>query len=363
VTVRPFSRFNALPRWIRAPGVLLLGTLGGMLALRIGAPLPWLLGPLLAVAACALLGMEGGVPDQVRKGGQAMAGFCVGLFFTPVVAERVLALGWLMVLGSLCSILASVAMALALARAGKCDRSTAYFAMLPGGLAEMAGFARQFDANVALVSLSQMLRVVIIVITLPSLLLALGTDAGVDSATAGPEMGYGMAAAGVALAAAIAMAMQRLRIFNPWLLGGLAAGIAFGLLLPSSLYAPQLLRIAAQIAIGAALGVRFRRALMRGVHGRFLPATMVATLALIGVNCGLAWLFSAYVPLAAGALATAPGGIAEMSLTAQAMHLSPPLVTAWQLVRILMVALLAGPLYSWYRRVVPAAAPPRPDPR
>jgi len=326
---------------------------------RMGVPLPWLLGPLLAVAACSLLGMESGLSDHVRKAGQAMAGFSVGLFFTPQVAERVLALGWLMLLCSLCSILASVAIALVLARVGGCDRGTAYFAMLPGGLAEMAGFARQFDANVALVSLSQTLRVVVIVILLPSLLLALGAQAGSGGPGVRPEMGYGMAAAGVALATVLALALQRMHIFNPWLLGGLAAGIGFGLLLPAPLYAPPLVRISAQVAIGTALGVRFRWSLMRGTRARFLPATILATVALIAVNCGLAWLFSAYVPLATGMLATAPGGIAEMSLTAEAMHLAPPLVTAWQLVRILLVALLAGPLFLRYRRLVPAAAQPR----
>jgi len=43
-----------------------------------------------------------------------------------------------------------------------------------------------------------------------------------------------------------------------------------------------------------------------------------------------------------------PGGIAEMSLTAETLHLAVALVTAMQTLRILLVLFLAEPVYRWW---------------
>jgi len=44
-------------------------------------------------------------------------------------------------------------------------------------------------------------------------------------------------------------------------------------------------------------------------------------------------------------LGMVPGGIAEMSLTAEALDLLVPLVTAMQVLRLLLVLFLAAPVY------------------
>jgi len=44
-------------------------------------------------------------------------------------------------------------------------------------------------------------------------------------------------------------------------------------------------------------------------------------------------------------LGMVPGGIAEMSLTAEALNLLVPLVTAMQVLRLLLVLFLAGPVF------------------
>ena len=50
-------------------------------------------------------------------------------------------------------------------------------------------------------------------------------------------------------------------------------------------------------------------------------------------------------------LGTAPGGIAEMSITAQVLQLGVPVVTAFQVCRLVAVLLIVGPMYGWlYRR-------------
>ena len=49
-------------------------------------------------------------------------------------------------------------------------------------------------------------------------------------------------------------------------------------------------------------------------------------------------------------LATAPGGIAEMAITAQVLQLGVAVVTAFQVCRLVAVLLLAEPLFGWLER-------------
>lgn len=46
-------------------------------------------------------------------------------------------------------------------------------------------------------------------------------------------------------------------------------------------------------------------------------------------------------------LATSPGGIAEMSITAKLLQLGAPMVTAFQVCRLVAVLLLLELLYRW----------------
>ena len=44
-------------------------------------------------------------------------------------------------------------------------------------------------------------------------------------------------------------------------------------------------------------------------------------------------------------LALAPGGVAEMSITAQVLQLGVPLVTAFHVIRMILVVVLSAPLF------------------
>ena len=64
-------------------------------------------------------------------------------------------------------------------------------------------------------------------------------------------------------------------------------------------------------------------------------------------------------------LATAPGSITEMSITAQALHLNVPVVTAFHVVRILLVIMSVSPVFAALRRlgvIVPPHRPLSPEP-
>jgi uncharacterized membrane protein AbrB (regulator of aidB expression) len=62
-----------------------------------------------------------------------------------------------------------------------------------------------------------------------------------------------------------------------------------------------------------------------------------------GFGLVLAWTFGLHP--ATMALATAPGGMAEMAITASVLGLGAPVATAFHVLRYVAVLLLTGPLW------------------
>src|SRR6185295_12050865 len=101
-----------------------------------------------------------------------------------------------------------------------------------------------------------------------------------------------------------------------------------------------------QILIGYNVGTRFRRDALKqlpvvAVVGIGIILLLVATMALYAL--GLSSLFD--MDFAVAILSASPGGTAEMAATAQILHLPVALITAFHLVRAVLVNGLAT--YYW----------------
>ena len=114
---------------------------------------------------------------------------------------------------------------------------------------------------------------------------------------------------------------------------------------------PVALTNAAQLVIGVSLGVRFSPAFVRGAP-RWLGSVALATLVMMALcaafGTALAWATGLHP--ATLMLGTSPGGIAEMAITAKVLQLGVPVVTAFQVCRLVAVLILAEPLYRWLGR-------------
>ena len=68
-------------------------------------------------------------------------------------------------------------------------------------------------------------------------------------------------------------------------------------------------------------------------------------IASVAAGALLAWFFD--LPIATMILATSPGGLAEMTITAQALQISVPLVVAFHLFRVVVVNIGTQHIYSF----------------
>ena len=354
---------------VRVVLTLALAGLAAGLCLKLQTPLPWMIGPLLATGAATMLGGPTASWMPLRHGGQWVIGCALGLYFSPQVIAVLAGLWWVVALGAVWALGLGVLVGAWLhrlhARPGLfhmpgLSRITTYFASPIGGASEMTLMGERYGARPDLVASAHSLRVLLVTLIIPFGLQWAGLH-GIDlNVPAARQLDWPGLAGLAALTGLGCWVMHRLRQTNPWLMGALVVSLlitASGVNLSAL---PPWLTNAAQLVIGISLGVRFTPGFVH-MAPRWLASIALTTLTMICLCAGFAWLLAQAAGLhwATLLLATSPGGIAEMAITAKVLKLGVPVVTAFHVVRLLVVLVLAEPIYRWcYQR-----SPGQPSPQ
>ncbi|MEO8485198.1 MAG: AbrB family transcriptional regulator [Betaproteobacteria bacterium] len=345
------ERLARVGRWALT---LALGALAGWGCARLHTPIPWMLGPLFSIALLRMIGAPLAVPLPVRYAGQWIIGTSLGLYFTPHVVHLVAGLWYLLVAGAIFAIGLGYVSGLALSRLTGLDKTTGIFASVPGGAAEMSILGERFGGRVDMIAAAQSLRILIVVAIVPTAITALGVH-GADVYEPGAKTFVATGFAMLLMATLSGgLVFQAIGLPNAFVLGALAVAIPMTAVEIDLSSMPTLASNAGQLFIGCALGARFGPDFVSRAH-RFVAAVAVAVVLSIALSAAfgvsLAWA-SGQQP-ATLVLGNAPGGIAEMCITAKVLQLGVPLVTAFHVTR-LVVLLLATPLVfvrarRWYR--------------
>jgi hypothetical protein len=315
------------------------------------SPLPWMIGPLGAMAALKFAGLPLRAPRGGREVGQWLIATALGLYFTPTVAREVTQRWEVLVAAAIFATILGYIGAWILSRYTDTDRTTALFASIPGGATEMAILGERFGGRPDRIALAQSLRILLVVVIIPFTFAAWGVQ-GSDfyRQVAAPVNTTGLAALlGTTAIGGTIFALMRLP--NAWMLGPLAMAIAVTAMGVEWSAMPTLATNAGQVLIGCALGARFEREFMRAAP-RYVFVVTVSILAAIACSALFAALLSQLsgVPLATLVLATAPGGIGEMCITAKVLQLGVPVVTAAHVTRVMILVTTSAPLFRFARR-------------
>ena len=276
---------------------------------------------------------------------RSSSGTALGLYFTPLVAREVVAYWPVLLLGGVLAILLGVLGGWILSGLTGTDRTTAFFASVPGGATEMTILGERFGARADRVALAQSLRILAVVIVVPFA----STYSGVHGSDAYQP-------------ATTPFDLGRLALL-------LAAGTAAGGAARALRHAERVhvrsarrgdrtdhRRVAAFVVADEPFQRRTGPAGLR--IGRALRAPLPAERAALcrrrsgqrggGHRCRCAGGAScsqrrAGLPAPTLVLAMAPGGIAEMCITAKVLQLGVPLVTAAQVARVLVLLTTTGP--------------------
>lgn len=331
---------------------LVLAWLAAQLCVWMGTPIPWMIGPLLATAAASMAGLPTRSATPLRCAAQGVIGLALGLYFTPSVLAQLRPLWWAVLLGVLWALALGLLLGRWLLRVNRAsvsglDARTTYFAAGIGGASEMTFLAERHGGRTDLVASAHSMRMLIVTVLIPFGLQWSGLG-GVDSGAPPQQVADLAGLAVLVLAGLVGVgAMVLSGRSNPWFLGALfgAAALALSGLHVTALPTPLL--NAAQLLLGANLGVRFQREFL-ATAPRWLASVAVGTLGLVALCLLFAWVLGWLTGLhpATMVLAVAPGGITEMSITAKVLGLGVPVVVVFQVCRLVAVLMLMEPVFA-----------------
>jgi uncharacterized protein len=288
-----------------------------------------------ALAGAPLQGM-----GVVSTAARTILGVAVGASITPDVLARVPQMAGSVALVPIYVVLIG-AVGFPFFRRLGFDPATAWYAAMPGGLADMVTFGQEAGADVRALSLIQATRVLIIVIAAPLILTGF-YGASLDQPIGAPLRDVPAVELALMVAAALIgwKVAERVGLFGASILGPMIVTAALSLTDMIHSRPPAEAILVAQLFIGLAIGVHYV-----GVTFRELRGFVLSGLAFVVILAILAAIFTEIVTLTGlaepveGFLAFAPGGQAEMTVLALVAGADLGFVILHHLVRIVVVIL------------------------
>jgi hypothetical protein len=333
---------------------LVLGIIGGWLFVQARLPLPWMLGSMVFCTAAALLRLPVAAPPVIRPPMTAVIGVMLGAGFRPDVVAQLP--NWLPTLAGLVMFMAACAVSCVFyfRRVAGFDPVTAFFAGMPGGLVEMVTIGEEKGGDASVIALIHSARILLVVMTLPFIVQWIGGVPLGGARVAGPSLSQTplfavLALLGCGLAGVVVG--HWLRLPAKFLLGPMIVSAAVHLAGWSDSVPPFEIVNAAQLVLGVTIGCRFVGTAPLSIL-RVLGLSVGSTVILLALTLASAWLVAqvsvhGHVPLI---LAYSPGGLAEMSLIALALHTEVAFVAAHHIIRVFLVMVGAGPLFGTIMR-------------
>lgn len=342
---------------------------GGFILSLTGISIGWMIGTLIVACCLAMIRPAWLMMAPDQKGinrrwlalGQMILGIELGqklnLSVLSVLKDHWFSVGVMLIL----SILLAMLSGYVLWRFSKTDMMTSFVGTAPGGLSAMPSIAQEVGANTAIVSLVQMMRVLLVVLSIPFLVIMIytkqdsstSTAAGLSSATTDFRLAPVLWTVILILAAwGACKAAKCLKFPAPWLLGSMLGvaivhvGGAAVIGHDMTAWWPSQANHVSQIFLGATIGSKMYKSMFAGVT-RIIIVGFISSVGLIAAMFLSAVIVSELtgISLITSVLAFAPGGIAEMATTSVTLHADSTFVVAVQVIRVILVIALLPPFY------------------
>lgn len=335
---------------------LSIGCIGGAVFSLIHLPLPWTLGPLVFIGV-AKIGLKQEIvwPTKLRDIAMAVLGYAIGRAFTPETGHQLLSLLPSLLVVTLISVVLCLFGGVITRRYTGLSLTTSLFGSMPGGLTQMATLCENMeDADETAVTLMQTVRIITVVFLVPFVALH-GISNRVDLIPPPiPVIGLRDVLTFACFAGVIALLIylyKYVKVPGKYILPPILGTAALTL---SGVHAPGLppfIISIAQVCVGIRMGMSFNVESLENWKRTALASLfsiLGVIIALFGLDTILAQVTS--TSFLTAFIATAPGGMTEMGLTAMMVNADLPTVVAFQLFRLLFVFLVAIPLVSWWLR-------------
>ena len=329
------------PAALRLPLTIGIGIAGTFAFHALALPLPFLLGPLFACLVAALLGVPVRDAGSLGKVMRTILGVAIGASITPDLMARLPQMAVTLAMVPLYVVTIAAIGVPFFRRLYGYDLPTAWYAAMPGGLADMTLFGQEAGANVRTLTLVHATRVIVIVMATPFLLVHL-FDANLDNPIGAPAASLPPHEMAIMAVAAILgwKGAERIGLFGAPIIGPMVLTAALSLGDIIHVRPPAEAILSAQFFIGLGLGAGYvgitmaevRRDVVAGLVFVILVAAVAALFTEAVILLGLA-------PPLDGFLAFVPAGQAEMAILAIVVGADLGYVVLHHVTRVFLIIL------------------------
>jgi membrane AbrB-like protein len=331
------------------------GLAAALLFRALHVPLAWVLGP-MCLTVLLKLRYPAAVffPRWLRDLFLLPLGYSIGVHVTAEACQNIVSQFAGILLGTVVSILFSVLLALWTSRATGVSHASSVIGNMPGGLTPMILICEHIpSADIGVVAVLQSVRLMLAIAVVPLILVygGLGAVQGGELPIVTVAADFPLAVWQLALLTlAGALLFWRLRAPAAFLMGPIAVIGALSVYLARPMpEAPAWLLNIAQVTTGLYLGT-YIDPFQLSRNRRLFPVCIIGAM-LIVLGCLLVGYFLSRwfgFSLATAFLATAPGGVAEMSITGMILGENVPIILSYQLFRLLVLNMLMPFGLAWF---------------
>lgn len=333
--------------------VLALALTGGYLFSLIHIPIPWMLGPIVFIVIAQFI-YKGALKwsSKLCDIGVVIVGTSIGLQFNMTLFHNIGSIIFYMLFLNIILIGSSFLIAYVFAKWSKLSLKTAILGTIPGGLSQIIIFAEhEKNVNIGAISYFQVIRLLLVVVVVPFIV----ADHAISKIPVTSTMSFSLIVL-LILAWLVSTLMTRIHFPVAYFITPIILIIGIQLATPLSMpQMPSYTMIIAQLLIGSHIGLMLKPQMIK-LPKRVLISGVLSSASLIAFTlCSsllMSWMMD--TTFATSFLSTAPGGLDQMVLLADAIKADASLVSMFQTFRLLFIFLLILPLmkvfYHWQRK-------------
>jgi hypothetical protein len=331
--------------------LLAIAIVGGVFFSWLHVPVGWLLGPMIVGIAYAIIqGSRQPLPPVFRTVGQAIIAIVTATRFSPETLSVATTYAIPLLLCVFTTGSLSMFNGYLLSRWAGIDRATAFLGFIPGTASSIVAMSEEMGADALTVALIQYIRVLLVVLLLPttaSLLFPVNPDTQAAASVAItnnlPSLPMILSLLVLAVCGGLGVWVgRRLRLPSSGFLGPFLVGLITFWILPYQLQVPQSLFCAGLLLLGLSIGVQFDWQIVNKLlKAVLIEVGLVIVLMLSCLGVGYEFHVVTHVDTITAVLGFTPGGIEAMIATVMQLGGDTGLVLALQLTRMLSVVLIA----------------------
>ena len=329
--------------------VLVLSLIGGYMFSLLHIPIPWMLGPIVVVMLSQFF-YKGPLKwsGKMRDLGIVLVGTVIGIQFNIDLFGMMDSILIYMIILNVILIGGSIGIAYLTSKWAKIPMKAAVLGAIPGGLGQIIVFAEEEKVKeIGVISYFQIIRLLLIVVFVP--FIVAGQVMSKQPTEAKLTISLVLL---IALAWVCSYLMERIHLPVAFFITPIILLITLQLTTPIAMpQVPGIVMGIAQLLIGAHIGLMLKPHMIK-LPVRVLVGGIFSAFALIALTFGSSFLmsFALDTTFATSFLSTAPGGLDQMVLLADAVNAEVSLVSMFQTFRLLFIFILIMPLMKLFYR-------------